>query len=68
MYMGATDVKVRIKGATSKKRLGAPAIHSTCYTCSIKNVLCYAGSHKHFYQNLCFLVSQQYLTALESAL
>ena len=26
MYMGATDVKVRIEGATSKKRLGTPAL------------------------------------------
>ena len=29
MYMGAMDVKVRIKGATSKKRLGTPDLDWT---------------------------------------
>ena len=32
MYMGAMDVKVRIKRATSKKRLGTPALESNIFT------------------------------------
>ena len=30
---GATDVKVRIKGVTSKKRLGTPALKNKFSTC-----------------------------------
>ena len=34
MYMGATDVKVWIKGATSKKRLGTPGLNRNRYRVS----------------------------------